>query len=134
MDKTRNFQAYHQATLDSFNMRQDVEITKLPSELRKMTLRQLENVWGGSWAGTLQRIAREKWESREREREKQEEEERREREAAAAAHGKRQVETVVMARLADRPTRKRETATTPESSLGRGNKNGTSICAYAYTG
>lgn len=37
---------------------------KIPKDLRGMTLGELSDKWGGSWAGTLQRIARERIEER----------------------------------------------------------------------
>ena len=48
-------------------MRQETEILKIPRELRKMTLADLEAKWGGSWSGTLQRITRDKIDEREKE-------------------------------------------------------------------
>lgn len=91
-DRTRHFTSSLEVTLTVFLARQDLEIMKIPHELRRMTLGELEAKWGGTWAGTVQRIARLKLEEREREereeREREEEKERLEREAAAGA-GKR---------------------------------------------
>lgn len=72
-----------ETTLTVFMARQDLEIMKIPHELRSMTLGELELKWGGTWAGTVQRIARLKIEEREREEREErerEEKERRERE------------------------------------------------------
>jgi hypothetical protein len=78
-DKTRAFKASLAATLSSFMLRQEAEILKIPRDLRQMKLGDLEAKWGGSWAGTVQRIARQKIEERERA-EKAERERRREEE------------------------------------------------------
>ncbi|KAK1925385.1 hypothetical protein DB88DRAFT_483752 [Papiliotrema laurentii] len=80
-DKTRAFNSALAATLSSFMLRQEAEILKIPRDLRSMTLGQLEAQWGGSWAGTVQRIAREKMEEREREEAAQREKARLEEEA-----------------------------------------------------
>lgn len=53
--------------MSSFLLRQDAEILKIPRDLRSMTLKDLEDKWGGSWSGTVQRIARAKIEEREKE-------------------------------------------------------------------
>lgn len=63
-DKTRSFKASLEISLQAFLIRQESEIMRLPREMRTMTLGELEGKWGGSWAGTLQRIAREKIEVR----------------------------------------------------------------------
>lgn len=80
-DKTRAFKASLAATLSSFMLRQEAEILKIPRDLRQMKLGDLEAKWGGSWAGTVQRIARGKIEEREKA-EKAERDRRREEEEA----------------------------------------------------
>ena len=79
-DKTRAFRSQLQATLAAFLLRQETEIFKIPRELRNMTLGDLSTKWAGSWAGTVQRIAREKIEEAERERDREEREKEKERE------------------------------------------------------
>ena len=73
-DKTRNFRESLCARLKSFQIRQEMELLKIPRELRNMTLGELEKRWGGSWAGTLMRIKKEEMEAlekKEREREQE---------------------------------------------------------------
>lgn len=48
-------------------LRESAEMLKIPRELRMMSMKELEGKWGGSWSGTVQRIARAKIEDRERE-------------------------------------------------------------------
>lgn len=75
-DKTRAFKASLAAVLQSFVMRQEAEILKLPRELRSMKLSDLEGKWAGSWKETVQRMLQEKMEERERVRAEQAEGER----------------------------------------------------------
>ena len=89
-DKTRAFQASLSATLESFLRRQETEILKIPRDLRGMTLVELEDKWGGSWRGTVQRLARDRLEEQERRRIQEEEEQARlRREVEAETQGKR---------------------------------------------
>ena len=71
-------------------MRQESEILKIPRDLRGMTIADLEPKYGGSWAGTLQRIAREKMDLRQKE---EEEKERALKAQEEAIKGKRWVRT-----------------------------------------
>lgn len=66
-DRTRAFQASLCATLSSFKIRQETELMRIPRELRSLTLRELRERWGGSWKGTLLKLAKERVEKREKE-------------------------------------------------------------------
>lgn len=71
-------------TLSSFSLREETEILSIPRELRNMTLGELEEKWGGGWAGTFHRIKAERFEVQEKEREERQEKGREE-----AVKGKR---------------------------------------------
>ena len=66
-DRARAFQAALSATLSSFKIRSETELIRIPRELRSLTLRELRERWGGSWKGTLLRVAKEKVEERAKE-------------------------------------------------------------------
>ena len=76
-DKIRSFEAYLSMTVQSLIMHQNSEMFRIPADLRKMTIREIQDKWGGSLAGTVQKMKREKIEAEERERIRVEEEERR---------------------------------------------------------
>ncbi|WRT67697.1 uncharacterized protein IL334_004669 [Kwoniella shivajii] len=101
-DKTLFFRSILSRTLASFRMREESEILSIPRELRGMTLGELEDKWGGGWAGTLQKIRRESFEKKEKVREDIQEKEREE-----VVKGKR----------------KRNGTTTADNSPERGGKN-----------
>jgi hypothetical protein len=88
-DKIRAFQTHLTITLQSFAMRQDSEIFRIPRELRQLTVRDLRERWGGSLGGTVARMKREQIEAEERVRIEKEEEERKVKEKEAK--GKRSV-------------------------------------------
>jgi hypothetical protein len=67
-DKTRAFRSNLALAIQSFMVRQESEILRIPRELRTMTLEELNSKWGGSFSGTVQRIQRERLERMERER------------------------------------------------------------------
>lgn len=89
-DKIRSFESHLNLTIQSFILRQDSELFRIPRELRSMTLRDLQKSWGGSLAGTVMRLKRDRIEMEERERMEREEEERKARETEAK--GKRYVQ------------------------------------------
>ena len=64
-------------TVQSLIMHQNSEMFRIPADLRKMTIREIQDKWGGSLGGTVMRMKREKIEEEERERVRLEEEERR---------------------------------------------------------
>ncbi|OWZ47106.1 hypothetical protein C356_02880 [Cryptococcus neoformans c45] len=72
-DKLQYFRSMLKQTLDSFSLRGETEILSIPRELRTMTLGELEEKWGGGWAGTFHRIKTERFEVEEKEREEREE-------------------------------------------------------------
>lgn len=82
-ERVRNFQAQLALTLQSFELRQNTELFRVPRELRGMTLKQVQESWGGTLGGTVARIKQEQLQAQERERIAQEEEERRVREQEA---------------------------------------------------
>lgn len=88
-DKIRSFESHLALTLQSFVLRQDSELFRIPRELRTMTLRDLQANWGGSLAGTVMKLKRDRIEVEERARLDREEEERKAREKEAK--GKRYV-------------------------------------------
>ncbi|KIR68515.1 hypothetical protein I312_100398 [Cryptococcus bacillisporus CA1280] len=83
-DKLQYFRSMLTQTLSSFSLREETEILSIPRELRNMTLGELEEKWGGGWAGTFHRIKAERFEVQEKEREEREEKGREE-----AVKGKR---------------------------------------------
>ncbi|ORY31366.1 hypothetical protein BCR39DRAFT_90112 [Naematelia encephala] len=102
-DKTRAFHIQLGVSLQAFLLRQETELMRLPRELRGMTLSDLEDKWGGSWSGTVQRIARERMEREEGARRRAEEE------AAAVAAAEEENDDVVKGK------RKRGTGATIQS-------------------
>ncbi|ODO05242.1 hypothetical protein L198_01932 [Cryptococcus wingfieldii CBS 7118] len=93
-DKVAYFRSMLAQTLASFHMREETEILAIPRDLRGLTLRELENKWGGGWAGTLHRIKTERFEVEQKKREEQEEKDRdevvkgkRKRNATASSRG-----------------------------------------------
>ncbi|ORX40180.1 hypothetical protein BD324DRAFT_616686 [Kockovaella imperatae] len=68
-DRTNRFRDSLSATLESFLIRQETEMLKIPRELRNMTLDQLSKHWGGGWKETMQRIAKDRIDAREKEQE-----------------------------------------------------------------
>lgn len=66
-DRARAFQAALSATLSSFKIHAETELIRIPRDVRSLTLRELRERWGGSWVGTLQRMAKEKVEERAKE-------------------------------------------------------------------
>jgi hypothetical protein len=83
-DKIRSFEAYLTMTVQSLIMHQNSEMFRIPADLRKMTMKQVKETWGGSLGGTVMRIKREQIEMEERERMRLEAEERRIKEREAA--------------------------------------------------
>lgn len=82
-DKIRAFESHLSLTLQAFLLRQDAELFRIPRELRSMTLQDLQKSWGGSLAGTVMKLKRDRIELEERERMEREEEERKARETEA---------------------------------------------------
>lgn len=64
-------------TVQSLIMHQNSEMFRIPADLRKMTIREIQDKWGGSLGGTVMRMKRERIQEEERERVRLEEEERR---------------------------------------------------------
>lgn len=79
-ERVRNFQAQLALTLQSFELRQNTELFRVPRELRGMTIQQVRESWGGTLGGTVARMKQDQLQAQERERIAQEEEERRVRE------------------------------------------------------
>lgn len=75
-DKIRAFESHLALTLQSFILRQDSELFRIPRELRSMTLREIQASWGGSLGETVKKLKRDRIEQEERERMEREEEER----------------------------------------------------------
>ncbi|TYJ58528.1 hypothetical protein B9479_000737 [Cryptococcus floricola] len=99
-DKVAYFRSMLAQTLASFHMREETEILAIPRDLRGLTLRELEDKWGGGWAGTLHRIKTERFEVEQKKREEQEEKDRdevvkgkRKRNATASSRARREAHT-----------------------------------------
>ncbi|WWC88775.1 uncharacterized protein L201_003688 [Kwoniella dendrophila CBS 6074] len=76
--KSEIFRSILARTLVSFRIREESEILKIPRELRKLTLAELESKWGGGWANTLKNIRRESFDKKEKVREENDENKREE--------------------------------------------------------
>lgn len=55
-DRTRVFTSALKNVLDSFLIRQESEIMRIPRDLRNQTMSTLNAVWGGDWGKTLQQL------------------------------------------------------------------------------
>ncbi|WVQ73181.1 hypothetical protein IAR50_002745 [Cryptococcus sp. DSM 104548] len=121
-DKVAYFRSMLAQTLASFHMREETEILAIPRDLRGLTLRELEDKWGGGWAGTLHRIKTERFEVEQKKREEQEEKDRdevvkgkRKRNAAASSRGNSPTRSTKNPRRED-PSSAARTPTTQKAS------------------
>jgi hypothetical protein len=58
-DRTRHFHGALTDILNSFLVRQESEILRIPKDLRNVKMKDLKTMWGGDWASTLRHLKEE---------------------------------------------------------------------------
>ena len=58
-DRTRHFHGALTDILNSFLVRQESEILRIPKDLRNVKMKDLKSMWGGDWASTLRHLKEE---------------------------------------------------------------------------
>jgi len=58
-DRTRHFHGALTDILNSFLVRQESEILRIPKDLRNVKMKDLKAMWGGDWASTLRHLKEE---------------------------------------------------------------------------
>lgn len=58
-DRTRHFHGALADILNSFLVRQESEILRIPKDLRNVKMKDLKSMWGGDWASTLRHLKEE---------------------------------------------------------------------------
>jgi hypothetical protein len=58
-DRTRHFHGALSDILNSFLVRQESEILRIPKDLRNVKMKDLKTMWGGDWGTTLRHLKEE---------------------------------------------------------------------------
>lgn len=54
------FRRHLSTSLSAFLLHQETELARIPADLKRMTIDELDAKWGGGWAGTMLRLTEER--------------------------------------------------------------------------